>query len=667
MNNNKNTYIHGIDGIRALAVLSILIFHLNHSHLAGGFSGVDVFFVISGYVVSLTLSKNSSIDGLGLIFFGKFYARRILRILPALVICLTITSIFSTLLIPEAWLSSSINKTGLFAFFGLSNYALVSFQDGYFAPRVEFNPFAHTWSLGLEEQFYLIFPFIFFIWLALRKKNNLLNYLGNYLLPFLLIASLIFSSIETTTNPENAFYLLTSRFWELSCGAFLFIMHSQDKMLIRPQHQILFLSCGVTCLLLSFFLCDKQLFPFPWAIMAVAGTVLLISVIVSDTKKQPLVNAMFANKVSTQIGKTSYSLYLWHWPIYVILKWTIGLQTVTTILFALIMSFLLANISYYYIEQPIRKSKTIINLANWKVILLGLISIVLFSFTSNLVFKYQDKISLSVTKDKKTWYPIAWPDINDSNNTIYSNRKLFIVGDSHAGAYSTIAQKLSDRLGIKVMIYSKGGCGFVNLLTTGTLLGGISSEKACNEHNQHVISKIKSLASPGDIVFLSSLRVNRFGSQWHLFSEKEMNQVQFSQEAQRSRETALKQAKVLINEVQELDLNIIIEAPKPVFKAPPFRCSDWFNKYNPICKSGRKIKKAVLLKHRQPTMNSLEKLSQTFPNIAVWDPFPILCESDYCSSFNGDKPLFFDGHHLSAHGNRILYPSFTSLIKKIWS
>jgi peptidoglycan/LPS O-acetylase OafA/YrhL len=135
-------YIPGIDGLRALAVLAVMTFHLVPSALPGGFVGVDVFFVISGYVVTGSLLRDAPLPFFG--FLAAFYARRFRRIVPALVVFLGVTVLLGAMLIPPAWLSSSIKVTALRAFLGLSNYALVSSGDAYFEPRAEFNPFTHT-------------------------------------------------------------------------------------------------------------------------------------------------------------------------------------------------------------------------------------------------------------------------------------------------------------------------------------------------------------------------------------------------------------------------------------------------------------------------------------------------------------------------------------------
>lgn len=153
-------YIASIDGLRTLAVLSVVLFHLWPAALPGGFIGVDIFFVISGFVVTGSLQgrRFASLGALS----AHFYARRLVRIMPALILMLLVTIVAATLFVPRSWLSDSIPQVARFAFFGLSNIVLAIDTDSYFGPQASFNPFTHTWSLGVEEQFYLLFPFLLY-------------------------------------------------------------------------------------------------------------------------------------------------------------------------------------------------------------------------------------------------------------------------------------------------------------------------------------------------------------------------------------------------------------------------------------------------------------------------------------------------------------------------
>lgn len=164
-------YFPGIDGLRAVAVLSVLLFHLN-SLLPAGFVGVDVFFVISGFVVA---SAAVDLPATKFRYFvAAFYARRLIRIAPALIACLLATMLVMTMIVPVApdgRLTETNTKTGLAALLGFSNVVLSTSSNDYWSPRAELNPFTHTWSLGVEEQFYLVFPFLYFMWLRGFKKG----------------------------------------------------------------------------------------------------------------------------------------------------------------------------------------------------------------------------------------------------------------------------------------------------------------------------------------------------------------------------------------------------------------------------------------------------------------------------------------------------------------
>lgn len=210
----KVMYAPFIDGLRALAVLAVLFYHVDAAWMPGGFVGVDAFFVISGFVVSLSASQY--VDGTWLNFVSIFYARRLARITPALVVSLAAAFIATTLFIPASTLSTANLDTGLASFFGLSNFALVRAGRDYFSPNAEFNMFTHTWSLAIEEQFYLCLPLLFFPWGRGRKKLSIL------LFALAAAATLALAWKIGARDPSQAFYMLWTRFWELAAGVLLF-------------------------------------------------------------------------------------------------------------------------------------------------------------------------------------------------------------------------------------------------------------------------------------------------------------------------------------------------------------------------------------------------------------------------------------------------------------
>ena len=219
-------YIPEIDGLRAFAVLSVMLYHLNRHLLPGGFVGVDTFFVISGYVVTSSLWRDVGRPFGGMIV--QFYARRVLRIVPALAVCLLVTALPTVLFIPDAWMNQTIRDTGIWAFFGASNIALFN-AETYFSPAVELNPFAQTWILGVEEQFYVLLPGIIYLFVRSRFWPALPRALCRNLLPALCVLSFLILVWNSDGDQKNSFYLLPARFWELGLGALLFQVRVRAK------------------------------------------------------------------------------------------------------------------------------------------------------------------------------------------------------------------------------------------------------------------------------------------------------------------------------------------------------------------------------------------------------------------------------------------------------
>lgn len=654
-------YLHGIDGLRAIAVLAVMIYHLDFSLLPGGFTGVDVFFVISGYVITKSLSRKSTLGFADYIW--DFYKRRILRILPALLLCLVITSLLSALFIPSSWLSSTNTKTGVAAFFGMSNIILIIFSDGYFSPKAEFNPFLHTWSLAVEEQFYLLFPILFFAWMKFRTHNSVLGFLSHRLLMMLAIASLIFAYYETAAHHDRAYYLLPSRFWELAAGALLFKFHlsrAWEKCSALPASFWLIPGFAITTA--GFVLSVREEFPFPWAIVPVVGSVLMINGIASQRTAPSMLHRLLESAPLTFIGLISYSLYLWHWPIYTLLRWTSGMQTGVEQALAILFTFALAILSYRYVETPVRQSHALRGSGNRAVVAGGIAISAFLAVISGALMLNKSYISPSITADQYNWYPYEHQSTVSGGNSgekEFTGRKLFVVGDSHTLSYTTMLAELRHSLGIEYQQFYKTGCHIFGLRHPYNKAG------YCTEFKKDTLQQIESASRPGDIVFFASLRVDRLSHQ--LLIKKSTPTQQNTEADSQDRDIAIKEANAIVERLSQSGLKILIDLPKPVFRAPAFRCSDWFNRSNPVCAAGFTVSRAFLLKRQQATTDSIRALQAQYPSVSVWDPFPVLCPSDPCNVFDDDQPLFFDGDHLTGHGNRVLTPSFQKVLHTIWS
>lgn len=644
-----SSHFAGIDGLRAIAVVAVIIFHFAAATLPGGFIGVDVFFVISGYVVTASLlrSKSSSAKE----FFCAFYARRLVRIYPALIACSIATALAYTLLVPQAYISASNAATAIAAFFGLSNFALIAFDDGYFSPRVEYNAFTHTWSLGVEEQFYLVFPVLLWTYILGRDKSPNQNKRPLIAIVLLVAFSVALSAWESNAAPSRAYYLLPARFWELGVGAIVAISHSRNVFpKLGPVAANTITLIGLSGIAIAAVITDKSAFPYPGALLPVVATAFVIIGVTSGNSSASKI--ILENSLATYIGRLSYSLYLWHWPVIVLFRWTVGDKTSGSIAAATILTFCLAVASYHLIENPARNSRLLRSTTNAKTLGRGFIIIVVAAGLSAGIFLSRPITSLSVTKDAATWRPdTMW---RDSSEAVDARPTFFLLGDSHAWAYSDMAAMLREQGLANAVRHTVLGCSNANLRKP------VPAE--CEHRMDEAITQIISTARRGDFVLLAALRTPRLGDQWVSYDLDQVLSEQYTKKAAEDRRIALQQASRAISRLQDAGLTVIIDAPKPVFPSPTFRCVDWFNKMNPICQQGLTVNRAYLEKLRAPAMESVKALKVIAPNILVWDNFNILCPTDYCSAMHGDTPLFFDGDHLTGHALKVLYPHFKSFL-----
>ncbi len=676
----SGSYLPHIDGLRAIAVIAVMIYHLRESWLPGGFIGVDVFFVISGFVVSLSVSHWSG-GGIGN-FMGRFYARRLQRIVPALLVCLLLTSLVSVLVIPRAWLSSSNELTGLYAFFGLSNYFLAFHNETYFSPIAAFNPYMHTWSLGVEEQFYLLFPLLFFAW----TRGGRWRTLSIALIATACLASLADAWQRPESNPTAAFYLITTRFWELGAGVLLFqgiqrLPTRQAGSALRIIGEIVaWLFLG----LLGWGLVDSVVgrFPFPGALVPIAATLGLLAGLHVSGARSILARGL-GSPIPVYFGRRSYSLYLWHWPVYVVMRWTCGLDSAWLMLAAVATTMVLAETSYRHVELPLRYSERLRRWPRAGVVTTGLALVVTSCALSASLTLARTHLSLStVTRNPDQWYAqvlahidevpdcslIARDEGSGSNlATIYSrsgcsNRSqtapdLFALGDSHTIGYRTMLTEYVLRTGARVTLYPNIGCAFANLR--------IERETApCQAQNQAAIGDIRSRAKRGDVLLLAALRLNRLSNQDAMLDAPGRWTAMESAQAVRVRRIAARQLLAQLDPLSAAGVHIVFEAPKPVFRSPPFRCADFFNSINPICTAGLSESRLAIERYRRPVILSLGELAGKL-GASLWDPLPILCGPIRCDAIQNGKPIFFDGDHLSADGNRLLYPSFITAIRSL--
>lgn len=337
-----NAYLPFLDGLRAIAILSVLIFHLHSDWLPSGFVGVDVFFVVSGFVISASLYRHPPAGFTP--WLKAFLTRRFWRIFPALCVCISLIALLSLWLIPASELSALNRLTGLSAVFGLSNFVLAYYDTDSLNPIIEYTLYTPTWSLGVETQFYLLIPLLLF-----TPRLRLVLIGGG------LFLSVIISWYLSLHHPSAAYYLLPSRLWELLLGTAVFLLLHHLPSRPSPRTLSYIIWSGLIFLGLGFVYSSPLAFPFPNALATTVGTALLIFGLMLN-QEHHWVASLLSTPAVTALGKISYSLYLWHWPIFCLYRWNLGLNTPWQQFSAVCLSLVAAVISYRWIEQRWRVS-----------------------------------------------------------------------------------------------------------------------------------------------------------------------------------------------------------------------------------------------------------------------------------------------------------------------
>ena len=484
-------YRREIDGLRALAVLVIILFHAGFETFSGGFVGVDVFFVISGYLITTIILTELEQGKFSIVIF---YERRARRILPALFLVMFVCIPFSWF-----WLLPSDMKDFSQSLVAMSVFAsniLFWRESGYFGTAAELKPLLHTWSLAVEEQYYVLFPLFLMLFWKFGKRLIFVT------LGLMFFVSLAVAQWATYAKPDVAFYLLPTRGWELLIGAFAAFYLSQSNCKDFGKGLSEFAGwLGVALILYSVFAYNKVT-PFPglYALVPTLGTVLIILF----ATQQTIVGRFVGNKAFVGIGLISYSAYLWHQPLFAFAKHK-DLSEPDQITFALlaIISLILAYFSWKIVEVPFRNKKRI---NRKKVFLLsvffttiitivGLLGIYFDGFKSRLppnIIWQSFGAKLDANGDVCEMKPVIGFDgvVACNFGATRGNKNVALYGDSHAQAISEYLNRDFINHNIKGIRVALDGCHVVpSIIDTRE---NIDRNKDCTKKFLSLISYIKS-------------------------------------------------------------------------------------------------------------------------------------------------------------------------------
>jgi peptidoglycan/LPS O-acetylase OafA/YrhL len=459
-----------IDGLRAVAVIPVVLFHLGFSWINGGYLGVDVFFVISGFLITSILLKENNANTFS---YKEFWKKRIRRILPALLM-MVIGVLVASYFLAFRPVLQSFAEDGLSAMFSYANLNMLLKFGDYWGPAAGSSPFLHAWSLAVEEQFYLLYPALIVLFFLFKVKTW----------PVLAIITIISFGLFLYTSiayPKYGFYLLPTRAWELAAGGLLAATAAQLRALLGAASRNLLSILGLIFILASYFLFPSTQVISMVSVLPVLGAVLFIGFASADN----IAGRLLSNKVLVFVGKISYSLYLWHWPVIVLARHYGGLAHYSRteyLAWIVIIISVLSLASYLLVEIPTRKFKPILSLVTFLfVICLSLIAV----FRSDLV-KANYPLVFNTTKFYGLYYNIN-PHVSTTWQTKQSDRagvqvplqkpsfkatyahggipagkgkgnpSMVLLGDSHGGMWARVVDEIGSELNIKASIYTING------------------------------------------------------------------------------------------------------------------------------------------------------------------------------------------------------------------
>ncbi len=453
-----------IDGLRALAVVPVVLFHAGFGLFKGGYVGVDVFFVISGFLITTIILEEIA---LGKFTLKNFYLRRIRRIIPVLYFVTLITAVASWfVLMPDDFDSFTKSVFGVTTF---SSNIVFWLQSGYFDTETELKPLLHTWSLAVEEQFYIFFPLLLIL---LTKHRATIFWL---VIGTIFVLSLVVSERMSFSSPEFAFYQLFTRSWELMLGVIVAVITIQRRWIKSKLINEILGVIGISMILYAVFFYNNHT-PFPgfFALVPTLGTAL---VILSTTEKI-LISKLFSLRIMTAIGLLSYSIYLWHQPILALARYrSIGDLSPFAIWFIVFAVIPVSYLSWRYLEVPCRKNLGFKSGVSIVVIALVCSSILVISSYKTKGFNYRVteqvyksdqilKLDLEVSGRQEAFrrhripvqHKLAGATAIKPESRPITGRVL-ILGDSHSMHLETgFSQYLVDKYDLEIVVNYFQGC-----------------------------------------------------------------------------------------------------------------------------------------------------------------------------------------------------------------
>jgi peptidoglycan/LPS O-acetylase OafA/YrhL len=620
------TYRPDIDGLRAIAVLAVIGFHASPNHFPGGFLGVDIFFVISGYLITRLIYQQLEERTFTLLVF---YTRRMRRLLPSYILvsfCTLVSSAY--LLIPNDFVFFTTSLAASWAFVANIFFSMLSW--GYFGQRSEGFPLLHSWSLSVEEQFYFIFPLLLIF---------LFRYFKKYLFLISLLAAIGFVFIsESGTNRVGSYFLLPYRAHELLIGSLGFFL-ARERLVRSIQIASLMGALGISLILGALFFMQREM-PLPGVLSLVPclGTALLIYSGVSPTS----IRAVLSWRPLVLIGLLSYSLYLWHWPIFSFLNYRKITMSWSVISAATGLTFVLAYLSWRYVEQPIRQHQQNFRQAFAKFYLLPASLFLIIGITSYVTegipqrfspdlrqlissYSYERDLTRTCAIRAEDQLSIDYDHLASHcafGDLAQNNIDVLLYGDSHAQHFKPFLDNLTRRAQLKSVYHVEGGCDSVDLNIDSS-----TPASRCQQRNQSLLA----MAGRFKYVVLAS--------SWSYKGKEEL----FKQKMVLAVQTIIKAHAIPIifkdNPSTEEDLSQCILFQKRGWASADTQCY---------------LEVSAVRERHASVDQMIDTIQSLYPSVVVVDPKRVMCDASVCLTYSGNTAFYKDANHLNSKASVLL-------------
>ncbi|MEG0858385.1 MAG: acyltransferase family protein [Pseudomonas sp.] len=624
-------YRPDIDGLRALAVLAVVIFHFNKNWLPGGFVGVDIFFVISGFLITGIVARQAAA---GSFSFSDFYMRRVRRILPAALFATLATLVFgSVFMLPDD--AKALSLSAIASTISVANIYFWKFLDtSYFAASSDTVPLLHMWSLGVEEQFYLIWPALLLVTLKLGRKAVTVG-----VATLIAAASFWYGQSKLATDPTFAYYMLPSRAGELLIGGITFFVADAVKGRVSRLYAQAMAIAGALLLVWSLvYVRETEGFPGFISIVPAVGAALVLA---AGNFGKTLVGSVLAVRPMVSIGLVSFSLYLWHWPVLAFYRYAFGEPDMWGNLGCLLTMVALTLFSYFLVEVPFRGNK------GWKFTLaiptsaalaLSLAGVL---YVSNGVIApinpngYQDALaanrsgSAPASTGAYVCQSAFKPEYFSSEKCISGDTTkpptALLIGDSNAAHYAGYLGEIAKTQGVAIRNVEHHSCPpFPGQRSTRYIKEGY--KVSCPAYNEEAFNQIKNY----DTVIVS-------GS-WPAYDE--VDKTAF-----------LADFDAMLDVLSQSGKKVIIALKVPTFNAIDRQCSEKAIKI-PFMNCEQK----TIISDRGETQLNQEIIKRVSAreNFSYFSVRNLICDGKTCSAFSGKTQLYYDRGHLSREGSEKL-------------